>query len=49
MKNKQQQLDKIMRDFYAELGKYEMEYEELTNELIKRLAERRLQELKKSF
>lgn len=40
------QLDKIMGDFYAQLGKYEMEYQNLINELIKRLSERRLRELK---
>lgn len=47
--SKKKQLDKIVKDFYKEFDKLEGEYQDLVNELIKRISERKLREIKKGL
>lgn len=49
MENKKKQLDKIMSDFYKRFNVLKEEYEDLVNELVRRLAEKRLEQLKKKM
>lgn len=46
---KEQELKKVLNSFYKEVDKLEEEYNELVNELIKRISERRLREIKKEL
>jgi hypothetical protein len=41
------ELEKIMSDYYRKLGKYELEYQGLVNELVKKMAEKKLEDIKK--
>ena len=38
-----------MSDYYRKLGKYELEYQNLVNELVKKMAEKKLEDIKKNI
>jgi len=43
------ELERIMSDYYRKLGKYELEYQNLVNELVKKMAEKKLEDIKKNI
>lgn len=47
--NRLKELEKIMSDYYRQLGKYELEYQDLVNELVKKMAEKKLEDIKKDI